>query len=359
MNQFAFEAMSLKNLAFRERALGFPGLVSVVAHEPDFVVFTGDNVYYDCPFIRRAHTRAAMRAKWHRQFASPRFAALLMQVPTYWEKDDHDYRYEDSDPHGPHAPAPGLAAEVFVEQVPVVDPNSQSAATYRTHRVSDLLQIWLLEGRDYRDPNVKPPGPDKTLWGAQQKAWLKQTLLESDAVFKVLISPTPMVGPDDIAKGVQGGLLAPFFGGRPLGQGDDTNKRDNHTNELGFKDEGDAFFAWLAENGFLEKDLYIVCGDRHWQYRSIHPSGFEEFSVGALVDANARLGRRPGDPQSTDPEGRIVQPYAQEEQSGGFLLVTVRPPSGEVPAVAEFAFFDEQGALLYRVEKLAVGESRR
>lgn len=65
----------------------------------------------------------------------------------------------------------------------------------------------------------------------------------------------------------------------------------------------------------------------------------------------------PGDPESTDPEGRIVQPYLQEEQSCGFLEVTTRPASGEVPAVAEFAFFDEQGTLLHSVEKLAVGQS--
>ena len=53
------------------------------------------------------------------------------------------------------------------------------------------------EGRDYRSPHMTPQGPSKTLWGFEQLAWLKRTLLESDAVFKILISPTPLVGPDD------------------------------------------------------------------------------------------------------------------------------------------------------------------
>ena len=353
MNQFAFEAKALKDLAFRDRALGFPGLEAIVARRPDFFVGTGDNVYYDTPFVRRAADAHSMRAKWHRQFATPRFAALFRQVPCYWEKDDHDFRYEDSDPHGPHEPSAELAAAIFREQVPVVDPQDAHAVTYRTHRINDLLQIWLLEGRDFRDANIAPPGPQKTMWGVEQRDWLKRTLLESDATFKLLISPTPMVGPDDIAKGVQGGILAPYFGGRPLGQGDDLRKRDNHINELGFLDEGLAFFAWLGEEGFLHKNFYMLCGDRHWQYHSVHPSGFEEFSVGALVDANSRLGRRPGDPESTDPQGKIVQLYTQDEASGGFLEITVRPGAAGAPATALFTFFDERGVQLYRTEKVA------
>ncbi|NIV35895.1 MAG: hypothetical protein GWN58_42530, partial [Anaerolineae bacterium] len=145
-----------------------------------------------------------------------------------------------------------MGAEVFLEQVPVADPNRPNPLTYRTHRVNDLLQIWLLEGRDHRDANTDPPSPNKSLWGEEQKAWLKETLLASDATFKILISPTPMIGPDDTHKGIQGGFLAPYFGGRPLGQGDDKIKRDNHLNVHGFKDEGDAFFDWLNENGFLD-----------------------------------------------------------------------------------------------------------
>jgi alkaline phosphatase/alkaline phosphatase D len=351
MNRFAFLAATLKDLAFEDRKLGFPGLEAILEHEPDFFVGTGDSVYYDTPFIGRAETREEMRAKWHRQFSTPRFAALFQQVPTYWEKDDHDFRYEDADPYGPFEPSAQLGAETFLEQVPVVDPVTRDPRTYRTYRVNDLLQIWLLEGRDHRDPNTDPPSSNKTLWGEEQKAWLKETLLASDAAFKILISPTPMIGPDDTRKGIQGGFLAPYFGGKPLGQGDDKTKRDNHLNTHGFKSEGDAFFDWLKANGFLGKNLFIVCGDRHWQYHSVRPDGFEEFSVGALVDANSRLGPRPGDDGSTDPDGLISQPYRQDEPSGGFLELTVHPPLGEQPATIEFRFYDEDGELLYHTQK--------
>jgi alkaline phosphatase/alkaline phosphatase D len=291
MNAFAFRFRS----PAENKELGFPGLETIVSQDPDFLVATGDNVYYDTPYIGRAKSREGMRGKWHRQFATPRFAAFFQRIPVYWQKDDHDYRYNDADPYGTLEPSHELGVGVFLEQVPVAPPEDQEIVTDRTHRIGDLLQIWLLEGRDYRDSNIEPPGPDKT----------------------------------------------------------NERKRDNHTNPLGFKDEAEAFFAWLGERGFLERNFYIVCGDRHWQYHSIRPDGFEEFSSGTLVDGNARLGRKPGDPMSTDPEALISQPYTQEEKSGGFLKVTVSPIKGEQPATLRFDFYDESGALLYQAEKAA------
>jgi alkaline phosphatase/alkaline phosphatase D len=110
------------------------------------------------------------------------------------------------------------------------------------------------------------------------------------------------------------------------------------------------FFQWLLKNGFDEKHFYMVCGDRHWQYHSIHPTGFEEFSSGALVDANSRLGRVPGDPNSTDPKALIEQPFTSQEPSGGFLRITVTP---DPQPKAVFAFHDEKGKVLHQVEKIA------
>ena len=154
-----------------------------------------------------------------------------------------------------------------------------------------------------------------------------RSLLASDATFKIIISPTAMVGPDD------------------------GNKRDNHTNIDGFRREGDTFFDWIKTNEFLTKGLYFVCGDRHWQYHSVHPSGFEEFSCGALVDANARLGVGPGNEGGTDPEGLIRQPYTSAEPSGGFLQVVVEPGDEAQSATLRFNFYDEQGKLLYSVTR--------
>lgn len=308
-----------------DRELGYPALVAIQKLKPDFFVGTGDNIYYDTPVEGRATDAPSMRVKWQEQFVQERYRDLFATTATYWEKDDHDHRYNDNDLTGNKPPSPELGSRIFLEQLPIVDPNDPQAVTYRTHRVGKLVQLWFLENRDYRSPNSSPDGPEKTIWGETQREWLKKTLLASDAPFKFIISPTPMVGPDD------------------------RSKRDNHTNLGGFRHEGDAFFAWAKEQGFLEKGLYLICGDRHWQYHSIHPSGFDEFSTGALVDANSRLGVKPG--SGTDPEGLVRQPYTSREPSGGFLEVVVTPAANGTEAAAEMIFRDEHGEILHRVEK--------
>jgi alkaline phosphatase/alkaline phosphatase D len=331
-----------------DKKLGFPALESIRKIKPDYFIGTGDNVYFDHPaknnyqraIERGEHplpglfggqevtTEEGMRQKYHAQFSQPRFKELFASVATYWEKDDHDYRINDSDPYTDFPISHELGIKNFREQLPVVDPKESQAKTYRTFRMCQDLQIWLLEGRDYRSANDAPDGPEKTIWGIQQKEWLEKSLLQSDARYKCIISPTPMVGPDD------------------------AYKSDNHVNPDGFRIEGEAFFNWLLENQFSKDSLFIICGDRHWQYHAQHPSGFEEFSTGALVDANSRAGRLAGDPKSTDPEARIKQYYVQgtpEQATGGFLLVRLDYDFGK-PFLA-FEFFDDLGKKLYQVRK--------
>jgi alkaline phosphatase/alkaline phosphatase D len=313
-----------------DKHLGYPALETIRKLRPDFFVGTGDNVYYDTPKNPRAQTVAELRRKWHEQFVQPRYRELFALVPAYWMIDDHDYRVDDCDNTGEYAPSPQEGRQIMLEQLPVAPSGDEKAKTYRTHRVSRDLQIWFPEHRMYRSPNATPDGPEKTIWGDEQKAWLMRTLQESNAAFKLLISPTPMVGPDDV------------------------RKTDNHSDIGGFRHERDEFFAWLQETGIAERNFYVICGDRHWQYHSISPLGIEEFSCGALVDANSRLGRKPGDPKSTDPQALIKQPYCQDPASGGFLLVESVPRSNEQPANLVFRFHDERGELLYEHTKVGI-----
>ncbi len=354
MNYYAFyygDHGQTEPYAGPDKDQGYPALETILDLAPDYFIGTGDNVYFDEPnrseFERKQNEgknphpggfdgeavidETGMRKKYHQQFIQQRFRELFKKVPTYWEKDDHDYRFNDSDPYRDFPITHEIGAKNWREQLPVVDPDEGDAKPYRTHRMNEDLQIWLVEGREYRSHNKMEDGPEKTIWGKEQLAWLKTTLSESDATFKILISATPMVGPDD------------------------SYKTDNHTNLNGFRYEGEAFFNWLNESGFSTDNFFIVCGDRHWQYHALHPSGFEEFSCGALVDANSRAGRVAGDPDSTDPEAKIKQFYVQgtpESASGGFLLVAVERDKGTPQAT--FSFYDEKGKLNYQVVKQGV-----
>jgi alkaline phosphatase D len=181
--------------------------------------------------------------------------------------------------------------------------------TYRTFRWGQGLQVWLVEGRDFRSPNNVPDGPDKTIWGREQLEWLQSGILASDAEFKVLVSPTPIVGPDR---------------GR---------KRDNHANAA-FAHEGNAFRNWVKENELQEK-LFVCNGDRHWQYHSIDPAtGLHEFSCGPISDKHA--GGSPGQNDEYHQFHRML---------GGFLTVSVSR-DGERPTIA-FRHHDVTGTVVY------------
>jgi alkaline phosphatase D len=71
---------------------------------------------------------------------------------------------------------------------------------------------------------------------------------------------------------------------------DRPGKNDNHSNG-GFKSEGDELREWFRKN--LGTYFFVICGDRHWQYQSVHPeTGLHEFSVGPASDEHA--GGSPG-----------------------------------------------------------------
>ncbi len=313
-----------------DKRLGYPAFVAMHALRPDFFIGTGDIVYYDHDDRTPTAAQALpdLRRKWHEQFRFPRLVDFFARTPAYWSKDDHDFRFNDADLSGARLPASSTGIEMFREQMPIHPAGDRTSPTYRTHRVHRHLQLWFVEGRDFRSPNKLPDGPDKSLWGRTQRDWLQRTLRESDATWKVIITPTPMVGPDR------------------------NSKNDNHANLAGFRHEADSFFQWLREHRVT--NVLTFCGDRHWQYHSIHPLGVEEFSVGALNDENAIAGVRPGSKASTDPDGLIKQPYRYDKPTGGFLYVTVgADPRNPAQLVLEHR--DDLGKVLNTVTKSGVG----
>jgi len=321
---------------------GYPGIAAISQLTPDYFISTGDTIYYDhpildayirhirrgkdpypSPFAGQAATKLPeLRRKYHEQFSQTRLIELFRNVAGYWQKDDHDYRVDDADPYIDYPVSHETGIKLYREQLPIVPQGDSETPNWRTHRMTADVQIWLLEGRDHRDANDDPDGMGKSLWGEKQREWLKETLKASDAPFKLVISPTPLIGPDD------------------------ARKNDNHTNYGGFQYERDHFFRWLKKNEFSEEEVFLITGDRHWQYHTQHPVGFHEFSTGALDSSNARKGRVPGDPQSTDPLAAIRSHYMHDTDSkvtGGFLVVDITPPLGDAPAAIRFQHFDQRG----------------
>ncbi len=260
---------------------------SMTKMQPDFVVHAGDIEYYDKP-DPWAWTIELMRFKWARIFSLPENRGFYQQTTSYFLKDDHDTLKNDcwaGETYGAVTFAEGV--KLFnEEQFPSRHPR------YMTVRWGRDLQIWFLEGRDYRSPNSMPDGPGKTILGAEQKQWLFTTLDESDATFKLVFSPTPIVGPDRV------------------------NKKDNHAN-ANFVHEGNQLRRELSKH----QGVIVLCGDRHWQYASVdEATSLWEFGCGPGSEKH-QLGWKEGDER---PAHRFLR------VAGGFL-------SGEVTLASDGA----------------------
>lgn len=288
-----------------DHADGFHIYDSMRKLDPRFFISAGDIVYYDSD-DPQATTVELARYHWDRMFSLPRHIELMRNVAGYWEKDDHDTLTDDVWPDMKLGSqyrmtfADGL--RTFRQQVPM------GPKTYRTFRWGKTLQIWLVEGRDYRSPNRMPDGPEKSIWGVEQKQWLMRSMAASHADWRVLISPTPIVGPDRPTKG------------------------DNHSNEQ-FAHEGREFRLWAKQT--LGNNFVNINGDRHWQYHSVHPeTGTNEFSVGAASDSHAS-----GTP------GENKEYHRFHRVKGGFLEVETDRRGKE--AFLHFRLRDVMGAVTY------------
>lgn len=278
----------------------YPSMALLV--KPDFLVHAGDIEYYDKPNPWARNVELA-RYKWNRIFALPYQRDFYRQTAAYFIKDDHETLKNDSWPgqtYGDLTWEQGLA--LYREQVPMGE------NTYRTVRWGKDLQIWMVEGRDFRSPNTMPDGPDKTIWGEEQKAWFFKTFSESDATFKVLISPTPIVGPDR------------------------ESKTDNHSNKV-FAWEGNQIREFLSSH----KNVFVACGDRHWQYATVDPkTGVREFSVGPGSDIHAGGFK----------ESLKTEAHKYLRIKGGFLSVSVERAKG-TPQI-NFTHHDVHGTIQHR-----------
>ncbi|WP_154857349.1 alkaline phosphatase D family protein [Cyclobacterium xiamenense] len=289
---------------YDDKNRGFKTYDAMRQLKPDFFIHTGDYVYYDRigPMVDNLEKA---RHKWHAMDGWPSLKEFYQQVPIYMLKDDHDLLkddvYPDSSPLGEFTLEQGL--KVWRENVPIKD------KPYRTFRWGKDLQIWLVEGREFRSPRDFQEGGDITIWGDEQKQWFVDTMEDSDSTFKLLFSPTPVVGPDR------------------------ENKRDNHANKL-FEEEGN----WLRQFLSGKKGVFVVNGDRHWQYYSIDKAtGLREFGAGPVSDAQSG-GWSQDDKR---PEHQFLR------VNGGFLGIKVFRMEN-VPKI-DFRHYDVEGNVMNQI----------
>ncbi|MFN4906583.1 MAG: family 16 glycoside hydrolase [Planctomycetota bacterium] len=275
---------------------------------PDFIVHAGDIEYYDKP-DPWALTVPLMRFKWGRIFGLPSNRDFYNHTTSYFIKDDHDTLANDC------WPGQTYGAVTFAEGKRLFNEEQfpSKPERYQTVLWGKELQLWILEGRDFRSPNTLADGPEKTILGAQQKAWLSKSLQESKATYKLICTPTPIVGPDR------------------------DNKKDNHANAV-FEHEGNELRQMFSK----VPGVILFCGDRHWQYASVDEvTKVWEFGCGPGSE-NHELGWKVGD---TRPEHRFLRVQGgflsgelTYDATGSIPRLTIRHHDVSGKQVSEFAF---------------------
>jgi alkaline phosphatase D len=194
--------------------------------EVDLVVFVGDYIYessWGDNLVRRhagpePYTLVEYRNRYAQYRTDPDLQRMHALVPWLVTWDDHevdnDYANEQSEHLDPQFLLRRAAAyQAYYEHMPLrhsARPRGPSLRLYERYLFGDLLQMYLLDDRQYRSPQVCPrPGiggsavvqparcpdlrdPKRTLLGAEQEAWLLEALGTSPARWNVLSQQTLM-----------------------------------------------------------------------------------------------------------------------------------------------------------------------
>ncbi|HET7344096.1 MAG TPA: alkaline phosphatase D family protein [Methylomirabilota bacterium] len=294
----------------------------------DFFLFVGDTVYADDPcrgsdvvpgagFVSATLPQFRARHRYNRE--DPAVQDFLRRTPVYAIWDDHEVR---NDFAGTTEPLMRVGRQAFLDYWPVVTGSDDATRLYRSVRWGRLLEVFILDTRQYRSDDALPDGPGKTMLGAAQRRWLVDAVSASTATWKVVVSSVPVAVPTGTAARRDSWTDANVFG-MPAEHG------------TGFVTERDAILGDLRARGVA--NLVVLTADVHHaeviRHQPAADWSFHEFIAGPL---SARFGR----PRPLDMRLNSRTLFAQ----GGvdnFGEITIEPAGLTV------RLLDEQGSVMF------------
>ncbi len=305
----------------RSRAAGYRVFDAMRRRRADLFLFVGDTIYADRPCRGPdvvpgaeavADTLAGFHARHRHQREDPAVQAFLRTTPVSAIWDDHDVRNNFAGPREPLMPA---GRRAFLDFWPVMPAPGEPGRLYRALRWGALLEVFVLDTRQYRSGNCRPDGPGKTMLGAAQRRWLVEAVAASPARWKAVVSSLPLSVPKAWPCGDSWAPTGVLY-------------------RTGFAAERGRILEALRARG--ETDLLWITADVHFAALfEHHPApGFvvHELIAGPLAAGPARA-REPG--RGLDSRTRFLAGRVQNfgEVTVGAAGVTVR-------------WFDAAGALL-------------
>jgi len=274
----------------RDPVRGFPIFNVINRHDYDFFIGLGDMIYADAlcektglygnTQIEGDFTQSAdlenYWAHWKYNREDQGLLELLAHVPYYSIWDDHEVVNDfgpqtdvsDIPPYNAGQKLMPLGMKAYQDYNPVPESTSDASRLYHSVRMGRHLELVFLDNRQYRDPNVAPDHPqdDKTMLGAEQSGWLQQTLAESTATWKIIVSSVPVSVPTG-AKGRDGWA--------------------NFDQDSGFESELRKLLDHMRLSGvsnviFITTDIHFATGFHYRPYPDHPEFGFYEFVTGPL-----------------------------------------------------------------------------
>ncbi|MDQ7843898.1 MAG: alkaline phosphatase D family protein [Armatimonadota bacterium] len=276
-----------------ERYQPFRIFEAMRTRQPQFFLFLGDTVYADLDGYARSLQE--YRAAYRRNRADEAFRRLLRATAVYAVWDDHEVANNFDRTH--HRLPVGRQA--FLESWPVREDPADRSRLYRAFRWGRHLEVFILDTRQYRTPASWRDGPEKTMLGAAQKAWLQRGLLTSPATFKVIGSSVTLKyhGPDSWE---------------------------------GYAAEREELLGFIRQHRI--RGVVFVAGDVHYAAVLRHPGGIVEGVAGPLA---MHVTRRPA---------AAGKPEAEFVYNGGSTFGLVRATTSGL----EIELYDVEGRLLHR-----------
>jgi alkaline phosphatase D len=254
---------------------------AMTRYPADFFLFVGDTTYADVPCRSdaapgagfRATTLAQYRARHRHNREDRAFQGFLRRTPVYAIWDDHEVR---NDFAGPREPLMPVARQAFLDYWPVVA-GDDATRLYRSVRWGSLLEVFILDTRQYRSGNATLDGPTKTMLGAAQRQWLLDAVPASTATWKVVVSSVSLSVPTGRPERRDGWSNANVLGLAP-------------ERGTGFATERDAILRHFRQRGV--RNLVVVAADVHHAALIRHQPhadwGFHEFIAGPLSAPTGR-----------------------------------------------------------------------
>lgn len=194
--------------------------------DPDLFVHSGDAIYADGPLSETvelddggvwnnvvteaksevADTLSEFRGNYKYNFIDDHYRNFLSEVPMIPQWDDHEvtnnyYPGEmlpDDDPHDVES-VNLLAARgqrAFTEFMPIRSQDSSWDEHYDSFEYGSTMEVFRLDLRSYRGPNTATRNEEESeataILGEEQLRWLKESLAESEATWKVIASDMPI-----------------------------------------------------------------------------------------------------------------------------------------------------------------------